>query len=101
VGKLDDQPLIRLAWFNGVYACQARSKRTGRPCLQPAMANGRCRFHGGKSTGPRTADGLARSKRARWVHGERSQEAREQGRAVSALLAEVVETLKAMAGEGL
>ena len=29
--------------------CGAKSKRTGKPCPQPAMANGRCRFHGGKT----------------------------------------------------
>jgi hypothetical protein len=38
------------------------------------MANGRCRMHGGLSTGPRTAEGLARSRRARWRHGARSVE---------------------------
>jgi hypothetical protein len=43
--------------------------RAGCPCRQPAMANGRCRFHGGKSTGPRTAAGLARSRAARRTHG--------------------------------
>jgi hypothetical protein len=48
------------------------STRAGRSCAQPAMANGRCRFHGGKSTGPRTEDGLARARNARLVHGFRS-----------------------------
>ena len=38
------------------------------------MRNGRCRMHGGKSTGPRTPEGLERSRKARWVHGERSAE---------------------------
>ena len=33
-------------------------------------------MHGGKSTGPRTAEGLARSRRARWVHGRYSEETR-------------------------
>ncbi|MBX7187803.1 MAG: hypothetical protein K1Y01_21860 [Vicinamibacteria bacterium] len=28
------------------------------------------------STGPRTEEGLARSRRARWIHGRYSQEAR-------------------------
>ncbi|MDF2972517.1 MAG: hypothetical protein K0R61_2967 [Microvirga sp.] len=28
------------------------------PCCQPAMPNGRCRLHGGLSTGPRTPEGL-------------------------------------------
>ena len=36
------------------------------------MANGRCRMHGGPSTGPRTPEGLERSRRARWKHGDRS-----------------------------
>jgi hypothetical protein len=43
--------------------------RAGTACRQPAMKNGRCRFHGGKSTGPRTAAGLQRSRTARLVHG--------------------------------
>jgi len=32
-------------------------------------------MHGGLSTGPRTPAGLERSRKARWVHGERSAEA--------------------------
>ena len=32
------------------------------------MPNGRCKFHGGKSTGPRTPEGLERSRRANWKH---------------------------------
>jgi hypothetical protein len=35
----------------------------------------RCRMHGGASSGPRTAEGLARSKRSRWKHGLYSAEA--------------------------
>jgi hypothetical protein len=31
--------------------------------LYCAMANGRCRKHGGASTGPRTAEGLARAQK--------------------------------------
>lgn len=38
------------------------------------MPNGRCRLHGGASTGPRTADGLARIKAARTTHGHYSAE---------------------------
>ncbi len=49
--------------------CGARCKRTGRPCQQPAMPNHRCRLHGGKSTGPRTPEGLARLRRANTTHG--------------------------------
>ena len=49
--------------------CGAKCKRDGQPCRAPvfwdnerdAPRNGRCRLHGGASTGPRTAKGRARS----------------------------------------
>lgn len=53
--------------------CGAKGKRSGMPCKGPAMKNGRCRLHGGKSTGPRTPEGRMRSAMANWKHGERSQ----------------------------
>src|SRR5262245_41841468 len=59
--------------------CGARTRR-GTPCRGPAMKNGRCRMHGGPSTGPRTPAGLERSRKARWVHGRYSREAREARR---------------------
>ena len=34
------------------------------PCKGPAMASGRCRMHGGASTGPRTPEGLQRIRKA-------------------------------------
>jgi hypothetical protein len=52
--------------------CGART-RAGGCCRQPAMANGRCRMHGGLSTGPRTPEGLARCRTARLVHGCRTR----------------------------
>ena len=48
-----------------VLRCGARTRRQ-TSCLGPAMKNGRCRLHGGLSTGPRTPAGLERSRRARW-----------------------------------
>ena len=54
--------------------CGART-RAGHACRQPAMRNGRCRLHGGKSTGARTPEGQARVRRARLRHGARSAEA--------------------------
>ncbi len=57
--------------------CGAKTRR-GTTCQCPAMRNRRrCRLHGGKSTGPKTAAGLERSRRARWKHGGYSREARE------------------------
>lgn len=32
--------------------CAARAKRTGKLCRQLAMPNGKCRMHGGRSSGP-------------------------------------------------
>jgi hypothetical protein len=55
--------------LSSVPKCGARSKRTGQPCRQPAMANGRCRLHGGKSTGPKTSQGLERTRKGNWKHG--------------------------------
>ena len=48
--------------------CGAKT-RAGLGCQAPGMANGRCRIHGGTSTGPRTARGLARSAAARTTGG--------------------------------
>lgn len=62
--------------------CGAKGKRTGRSCRQPAMANGRCRLHGGKSTGPITVEGLKRAQTANWKHGEYSQMTRNHFRAL-------------------
>ena len=53
--------------------CGART-RSGAPCRNLSMKNGRCRMHGGASTGPKTAAGLARSRTAGLIHGGRSQE---------------------------
>lgn len=55
--------------------CGART-RLGDACQQPAMPNGRCRLHGGASTGPRTAEGLERLRAARTRHGFYGEEAR-------------------------
>ncbi len=54
--------------FLAAPRCGAQTRHQGC-CRQPAMANGRCRLHGGLSTGPRTAEGRARCARARLKHG--------------------------------
>lgn len=40
--------------------CGARTRK-GKPCKALALPNGRCRFHGGMSTGPRTQEGKAKA----------------------------------------
>lgn len=41
-------------------ACSAKT-RSGTPCKRTDLyLSGRCKFHGGKSTGPKTVDGKAK-----------------------------------------
>jgi hypothetical protein len=40
--------------------CGAQTRK-GTPCRCKALANGRCRLHGGLSTGPKTPEGKARA----------------------------------------
>lgn len=47
------------------------------PCRAPAMANGRCRMHGGASTGAKTAAGKAHQRAATTRHGRYSIVERE------------------------
>ena len=55
--------------------CGAKT-RGGAPCRNLPMKNGRCRMHGGASTGPKTAAGLARARAAAMIHGGRGVEMR-------------------------
>src|SRR5262245_23760753 len=98
--KMNNEPLERepidrvrarleaLLKANAAPRCGARSKRTGKPCRGAAMPNGRCKLHGGKSTGPRTPEGLERSRRPNWKHRYFSREAKaERSRVRAAMLA--------------
>jgi hypothetical protein len=73
--------------------CGAKTRR-GSLCRAPAMANGRCRMHGGMSTGPRTPEVLARSRRARWKHGLYSAAAEAQRQQTRQLIRDSLELLK-------
>jgi hypothetical protein len=73
--------------------CGAKTRR-GTSCKSPAMANGRCRMHGGASTGPRTPQGLARSRLARWKHGLYSAAERADRQRARQLLRDSLELLK-------
>ena len=48
--KNEDQAHVKYAFLTSPR-CGAKT-RSGTPCKAPAMRNGRCRLHGGKSTGP-------------------------------------------------
>ena len=54
--------------------CLAKTRR-GTECQRPAITgSGRCRLHGGRSTGPRTKEGLARITAANTKHGRKTKE---------------------------
>jgi hypothetical protein len=73
------------------------SYRRGALCQRPArLPVGRCRLHGGASTGPRTTDGLARLTEAKIKHGKFTKKKRaeakrwaEQGRQMRGELKEL------------
>ena len=59
--------------------CNAYSRSTKRSCIAKALSNGRCRNHGGLSTGPKTLEGkkrIAEATHIRMINGqkERAQE---------------------------
>ena len=60
--------------FSKASRCGAKN-RCGVPCQCPGMANGRCRLHGGSSTGAKTAEGIERIRTAVTRHGRYSGDA--------------------------
>lgn len=73
--------------------CGAKT-RTGIPCKNRSMPNGRCRMHGGKSTGPKTHEGIDRIRAARWKDGRYCREAREERHLFRTALNQCRDTLK-------
>lgn len=59
--------------------CCART-RSGGLCRQPAMKNGRCRLHGGKS--------LSGKAHGRYKHGRFTREAKEERRRLAMFMRE-------------
>ena len=61
--------------------CLAKTRR-GTECQRPAITGaGRCRLHGGRSTGPRTEEGRARISAANTKHGRKTKERLAEARA--------------------
>jgi len=61
--------------------CTATSKRSRQQCGKPALKISRtqkCQFHGGRSTGPRTAEGKSRVIVAHWKHGQETLAAKTE-----------------------
>ena len=76
------------AWLGRTLLLAAVLDPSGQasPAEGAAMPNGRCKLHGGKSTGPRTPEGLERSRRANWKHGYYSREAQVERTRVRAAI---------------
>ena len=72
--------------------CNAMSKRSRQRCKAPAIkGKTKCRFHGGKSTGAKTAEGRARIAEAHTVHGRETRAIRAERSAKLAELRELEE----------
>jgi hypothetical protein len=84
--------------FSRAPHCGAKTRR-GTLCKTRAMANGRCRLHGGLSTGPRTAAGIERIRLAVTKHGRYSQAARAERQQFQTLLRGARETLRQLRTE--
>ena len=58
--------------------CNAMSKRTKLQCGGPAVrGKTKCKFHGGRSTGPITKQGKLRCAQAKTVHGNETRKDRQ------------------------
>ena len=99
-------PETRRGWLRGGNApgdfskaarCGAKT-RSGMPCLCPAMPNGRCRLHGGLSTGPKTAEGIRRIQAAVTKHGGRTKAAAAQSAKFNRIFRQARKTLKWLHG---
>ena len=56
--------------------CGAYARTTGNPCQAKALANGRCKNHGGCSSGAKTEEGrqaIAEATRQRMASGQRKK----------------------------
>ena len=78
------------------FRCTARSSRTGMQCARPALKVSRtqkCQFHGGRGSGPKTAEGRARIAAAKRTHGEQTKEAVAARSAASVKLARLEDAM--------
>lgn len=60
----------------GKIVCGAYARTTGNPCLGRPLKNGRCKLHGGLSTGPKTLEGkkrIAEATHKRMVYGQKQK----------------------------
>ena len=80
--------------------CGAKTRR-GTPCQCPGMrTNGRCRVHGGLSTGPKTPEGLERIRQSRTKHGIYSQKWKAQRAKGRETMRQIKEMIRILDGKG-
>ncbi len=76
--------------------CTAHSSRTGEQCGRPALKSSRtqkCQYHGGRGSGPKTAEGKARIAAVHTVHGQETKAARAERSAASARLSQLEDAM--------
>ena len=76
--------------------CTARSSRTGEQCGRPALKvskTQKCQYHGGRGSGPKTAEGKARIAAAHTVHGQESKAVRAERSVASARLSQLEDAM--------
>ena len=73
--------LVTCAGKISCIRCQGTSRRTKLQCGNPALKTSRtnkCKFHGGASTGPKTAEGRQRISASLIVHGHETNKIRAE-----------------------
>ena len=91
-----DQYLITAAGKIQCLRCTAKSSRTGDQCGRPALKSSKtqkCQYHGGRSTGPKTAKGKARIAAVHTLHGQETNAARAERSASSARLSRIEDAM--------
>lgn len=74
--------------FSKAPRCQAKTRQQGA-CRQPAMPNGRCRMHGGLSSGAKTIEGKKAAQQAITKHGFYSEITQQENQLVKGYLAQL------------
>lgn len=76
--------------------CTATSIRTKEQCGRPALKTSntqKCQFHGGRSTGPKTAEGRQRISEVQTVHGKDTKAAKSERSLASLRLAQLEDAM--------
>ena len=97
--KYPEKYLVTAGGRTKSLRCSAMSKRTREQCRKPALKISRtskCQFHGGRSTGPKSAAGKARIAAAHLVHGEETNQRKLERSQSSLRLAQLEDVMHAL-----